>query len=168
MLEQRLEPPQISANPELAVLQERAIEMARYYYKGFGTSIFGIISDGKVYLEHMAQIGLSTRAYARLQKIEGFYTTIPFDKLHGREEFYPLFVVKKLFPRLKTAMYGVFKDGNADAFGDLGLEGDTIISVGELYSESLRKLLREIRVFPEAKDFRIAIPDQLKEHIWYF
>ena len=103
-----------------------------------------------------------------LQKIEDFYATIPFDQLHGREEFYPLFIVKRLLPRFRTAMDGVFKDINANALGDLKTEGDAIINVGTLYSESLRKLLREIRVFPEARDFRVAIPDQLKEHIWYF
>ena len=136
MLENRLEQPQISANPELATLQERAIEMARYYYKGFGNSLVGIMANGEEYLSSQ-DANVLQHSYQLFQKIEDFYATIPFDQLHGREEFYPLFVVKRLFPRLRTAMDGVFKNGNADSWADLRTECDVIINVGTLYYESL-------------------------------
>ena len=167
MLENRLEQPQISANPELATLQERAIEMARYYYKGFGNSLVGIMANGEEYLSSQ-DANLLQHSYQLFQKIEDFYANIPFNTLNGKEEYYPLFVVNRLLPKFRQSMDELFIDKRRDSLQNLQTNLRTIVDIGQLYFNSLMELLKTIRQFPEARDFRVAIPDQLKKHVWYF
>ena len=93
-LDQKLEQPEISSiNPELAELQKKAIEVATYYYKGFGTIMPAIVGITANFLDGIVVADSIAKAYEQVRKIESFYQQIPFDQLQGREEFYPLFKV---------------------------------------------------------------------------
>ena len=176
-LDQKLEQPEISlTNPELAELQRKALEMAKYYYKGFGTTIEGILNNGEEYLQHPERAELADKSYGWFKKIEEFYANIPFDNLQGKEEFYPLFIIRRLLkestsellPKFKENMDAVFKDRNKSELRNLETDTRSIVNVGRLYFETLMQTLQEIRVYPEAKDFRVAISDRNKNYIWSF
>jgi len=167
-LEQKLEQSKLNTtNSQLAELERKALEMAKYYYKGFGNSFTAIMGLAYAYLEHERKESLND-SYDTFKKIEDFYAAIPFDNLHGKEEFYPLFVVKRLLPKFRERMDKVFKENKKNELRNLQYDGSSIVKVGILYGESLLQLLDEIRLFPEGKDFRVAIPDQNKDYIWHF
>ena len=163
-----VEQPRNPPNAKLAELQERAKEMARYYYAGFSNTLTVILVGGGMFLEHPERTDFVEDSYLLLKKIEEFYAQIPFDALHRREEFYPLFVIRRLLPNFRKTMDAVVKKQNKVALEDLGIYAKTIANVGGLYGDSLMQLLKTIRQFPEAKDFTVAISDQLKNYTWYF
>ena len=144
---------------ELERMKDNALEMSSYYYKGFGNTFHGIIANAELSLTEPDRKDLSENAYAWLNEIEQFYEKIPFEKLHGREEFYPLFVVKRLLPKFKETMDRVFVEKDKDALLDLQTDSWTIVNVGRLYWDSFQMALKYIRSDPEAKNFRVKITD---------
>ncbi len=152
---------------DLTQMKEKAIEMSKYYYKGFGATIDGILNNAQLYLRHPEREILIDNSYKWLQELENVYAKISFDNLHGKEEFYPLFIIKRLLPQFRESMDEIFKFSNNGWFRNFGTDGKTIVNVGRLYEDSFLKLLEEIRTHPEAHNFRIKIIDH-KCEAWYF
>lgn len=158
----------MSLDGKVLELEQRALEIGKYYYKGFGNSIQGIFADAANFVDEPEHTELPRQAYQTLQQIEDFYRRIPFETLHGKEEFYPLFVVARLLPNFRERMDSVFKEKDEASLRKLQTACGVVVEVGKLYSDSFVHILQEIRFHPEAKDFRIAVKDQLKDMTWYF
>jgi hypothetical protein len=144
-----------------------ALEMAKYYYKGFGNTIQSILANAENHLLREGDYRDFDSAYRWFKEIKDFYSQIPFEGLNGKEEYYPLFVVNRLLPNLREKMDLVFVKNQKDELRNLQTVARTIVEVGRLYFDSLRGLLREIRSYPEARDFRIKIVDY-KSDAFYF
>ena len=153
---------------ELVGLRQKAIEMARYYYKGMEAVLQEVIANAELYLEDPQQSELMEKSYEWINKIEDFYSKIPFKHLKGKQDFYPLFVIQRLLPKFRGTMDAVFKGKDKGQFRELVRNSQTIIDVGSLYWETLIQTCQEIRKFPEANNFRVAIPDRNKDYTWYF
>ena len=150
-----------------AELQNKAQEMAKYYYKGFGDSISGIASNPQTYLKHPERTYYSEDAYQWIKQIEDFYAKIPFNTLHGKEEFYPFFIMKELLPEVRKKMDEVFKEKNNGSCRTLEIFTKTITTVGGVYRKNLKKLFDEIRTISGEDNFCITITDHKGEK-WYF
>jgi len=149
-------------------MKETVREMAGYYYKGFGALVSGILANGELFLGEQERNDLLEKSYDWFSRVENFYSKIPFGLLQGREEFYPLFVVRDLLPKFRDSMDEIFKEKRKDVLRNFERIAQTIVDIGTLYRNKLEQLLEKIRLFPEEKDFKVAIPDQLKDYTWYF
>lgn len=145
----------MSIDGKVLELQEKANEMAKYYYMGFGDNLAIIANNASHYLKNPK--GKDEISYNLLQGIENWYSKIPFDSLDAKE-YHMLFTVREMLPILRNAMDDVFKN-KKDKFSLIRLERLTgsISDIGRLYKTKLLKLLKEIRSFPEAKDFTVEV-----------
>jgi hypothetical protein len=151
----------------LEQMKQEAVELGRYYYKGFGNTFNGIVANAGLYLEEPDRIELSARSHKWLDKIDTHYRMIPFSELHGRENFYPLFIVHRLLPKFRTTMDKVFEAQDNENLRNLVTDAGSIVNVGRLYWDSFHGLLHEIRSHPESQDFRVRIVDDLNR-VWHF
>ncbi len=154
----------------LESMKQEALEMGRYYYKGFGNTFQGILTKAESYLtkpEMPKKEELSVASYHWLDRIDAHYQRIPFSELHGKERFYPLFIVQRLLPKFRETMDEVFREQKRDALKNLITDGKSIVNVGRLYDDSLKELLGKIRAYPESSDFRIKIVDN-QDQVWHF
>ena len=143
-----------------------ALEMGSYYYKGLGTTLDGILSNVELYRLRRRD-DLKPPTYKWLKEIEDLYSGIPFDKLNGRQEFYPLFIVKRLLPKLKENLDIAFSDPSKSHELVVVSSVTTIADIGRLYDDTFKELLDKIRLVPEEKDFRVSLVDH-KGHTWRF
>ena len=151
----------------LEKMKEEALEMGRYYYKGFGNTINGILANAELYLMTEDREGLAENSYKWIGEIETHFDGIPFDELNGREKFYPLFVTKRLLPKFREGMDKVFQEERKDGLGNLDTDARSIVNVGRLYGDSFQELLKEIRSHSESSDFRVKIVDY-QNNVWHF
>ncbi len=152
-------------------LKEKALLMGRCYYKGFGNSIQGIFAVACNLVDDPAydQDGKDAEEFLTLiERIEKFYLNIPFRDLQGKEDFYSLFVIRSLLPAYHDAYEQIVKTRDSQDLRRLQNISSAIVEVGRLYSERFSGILKNVRAFPGEEKFRVAVPDQLKEHIWYF
>jgi len=160
----------MSSEDTLESMKQEALEMGKYYYKGFGNTFQGILTNAESYLikpERPERGELSAASYQWLDRIDIHYQRIPFNELHGRGRFYPLFIVQRLLPKFRETMDEAFKEQKRNALTNLITDGKSIVNVGRLYKDSFEELLKEIRSYPESSDFRIKIVDS-KNQVWYF
>ena len=148
----------------LKELQDLAIEMAEYYRKSFGNVIQGILASAELYLRDGLQQDFQD-AYDWLAKVEEFYATIPFERLKGREEFTPLFEVRKLLPIFREKIDQSLKQKNPGALRHVGFYGIRIASVGRRYSERFIGLLREIRRLPGGENFEVPVRHLINDNV---
>src|SRR3989338_2764248 len=149
-LEQKLEQPAISTtNLQLAKLQRDAIQRAEYYYKGFGTTLGGILDNALLYSIN-GKKELMEKAYQWFKEMEDFYSKIP-DTLMDNEAFFPLFETKKLLPKFQEFMDKLFKEKQKEALQELKNIADSLRDNSMPYSIAFIQLLQQIRLFPEAK-----------------
>ena len=152
---------------ELLEMQDKARQMARYYFKGFGSIIEGILSNAEADIVYTERENYSTNSYELLKKIEDFYLRIPFGDFHSKEEFYPLFVVKRLLPELRQALDCVVRERTEEELRILDTLAKSIVVVGRLYDDSFRELVSQIRMYSDGKDFHIQLVDY-KGLTWNF
>ena len=158
----------MSLDSSLERMKEEALEMGGYYYKGFGNLFDGILANAEIYLiDGHDEKETADDAYKWIEEIEKHYDGIPFDELHGREIFYPLFVIKRLLPKFRATMDEVFQEKRDGALRDLDTDARSIVNVGRLYWDSFQELLKEIRSHPESSDFRVKIVDYANR-VWHF
>ena len=62
----------------------------------------------------------------------------------------------------------VYRERQNEALRNLESLNHEIYDLGMLYRQTLFNILDRIRLFSEAKDFRVAIPDQNTNYTWYF
>lgn len=125
---------------------------------GFGNTFQGILAGAENYLDEPLE-EFSENANKWLKRIEDFYETIPFDDLHGKEEYYPLFVVKRLLPKIRENLDEVFDEKKKGSLRNLVVKTGSVVEIGRLYSDSFLGLLRDIRSNPEEKDFYVGLKD---------
>jgi hypothetical protein len=157
----------MSLDSSLERMKEEALEMGRYYYKGFGNNFNGILVNAELYLMTEDRQDLVENSYKLIGEIETHYDGIPFGELQGREDFYPLFVIRRLLPKFRTTMDEVFQEKIKGALRNLGIDARSIVNVGRLYGDSFQKLLEKIRSHPESSDFRVRIVDY-QNNVWSF
>lgn len=158
----------MSLDDKLLEMEQMALEMGRYYYKGFGNSIQGILAKSERFVEEPENTEPVTEVYQLLQRIEDFYRGIPFDVLRGKEEFYPLFIVERLLPKLRSGIDAVVNEKDEASLIRLQMVCGAVVEVGRLYFDTFVRILEDIRTHPEAKDFRVEVQDRLKDVKWYF
>ena len=147
---------------QLGQMKEEASEMARYYYKGFGATIDGILSSAEAYQRFRQRTDVQKykeTAYRLLKEVEDFYAKIPFQDLEDKNGFYPLFIVKELLHLLRTYMEPHFTNPNNDSFERLENCTQVIVEVAELYRDNFKGLLEKIKGHPDGKNFKIEIID---------
>jgi len=147
--------------------KELAQQMARWYYKGFGSSMEGILCNMEGYVQNPEMLNYSEIVYRLLNRVGEFYSKIPFGDFHGKEQFYPLFIVKSLLPFLHHSLDTTFNERTEENFRVLDVRIQAIVEVGRLYDESLRSVLKEIRLLPEGKDFQVQVIDD-RGKVWSF
>jgi len=73
-------------NTSLEELKQKARDLARYYHKGFGSTINMIIDDAIAYYSH-PRIEYADRVQKYLPKIEELYSRIPLLSLKAGKNF---------------------------------------------------------------------------------
>lgn len=152
---------------DVGQMKEKALQMGSYYYKGLGNALSNLVIEADLYLMNPDETENVESAYACLQRFEDFYSQIPFEELHGREEFYPLFIVRRFLPRLKNEMDELFKEQVKTNSRDLFDFVNSIINVGRLYWGELEDLVNEVRTLPEGKGFKVEVK-KYPEGVWVF
>lgn len=150
------------ANPGLLELQERAREMARYYYKGLGTKLSGLMVAMEYHFANQETNGVSElrrESDGIMGKIADFYGRIPFLELAGRSDFAPLFVANSLISNLKETLGVFYRENDQSSLAKITRLVPSIIEVGWLYRDSLNEILKEIQKHEEGRLFRIELID---------
>jgi len=153
-------------NKGTETLIEKVELIAKYYYKGFGATMDGILDNIDAYTIFDCKEVYSERAYRLLNQISHFYKRIPFADIND-PEFYPLFVVNKILPQFKKGIEDYFDKPTERGKNTIRQQGESIVEVGRLYDDSLHSILKEIRVDLKYKDFRVRIIDD-KNQEWNF
>ena len=156
---------EITANPRLLELQERANEMAKYYCKGFGDAFNSILGNASRYVRmpnHEKREDWKKEAYSEFDNVNGFYRGIIQNfpnmlKREDKKEFYSLIVVSEWLPIFKEGMDRFFESGNDSAMRNLTSIRTVIIKFGEFYAGRLNQILDEIHSFPEGKNFNVKL-----------
>ncbi|MEK6827921.1 MAG: hypothetical protein AABX78_01080, partial [Nanoarchaeota archaeon] len=82
-------------------------EMADCYLKHFGANLQTILNES--YSAITGDQTDSNLVNQTLRRIQEHYANINFARLQGKEQLYPLFVVRDILPQLEHAIEGVFK-----------------------------------------------------------
>jgi hypothetical protein len=144
-----------------------ALEIGQYYCKGFGNTLHGMLGNAEAYMRLGKDDQWRSMSFRWLDQFDEFYSKIPFEYLHGREEFYPLFVIQRLLPILRAENERHYSAPTDSTMQRLGSICVSIADVGRLYDESLHKAINDVRAHPEAKEFRIRLVDDSNRE-WYF
>ena len=151
--------PENKINSSLEEQKSLALEIGKYYYKGFGATLDGLIANAELFVLRPERNDLKDMSYEWLGKFDSFYSKIPFDSLQGKEEFYPLFIMKRLLPILRNKVDEHYAAPSQKGIDKMLEAARAITYVGLLYDETFHKILDEIRTSPEEKDFRVRLID---------
>jgi hypothetical protein len=135
-----------------------AEEMGKYYFKQFGNSLAAVVSIIGIYSKKNKKEYYDS-ANEFFGELEDAYKTIPFEKLQGRENYYPLFVVDTLLKKYRKMMDEFFEEPGEDEERRLYSLSCAISELGTLYRNCFMSLLKEIQSTPEGKDFKIKLKD---------
>ncbi|NTV23565.1 MAG: hypothetical protein HGA85_04280 [Nanoarchaeota archaeon] len=139
-------------------LEALAQEMGSYYIDGFGHTIWSISSTLSIYLLE-GQPERSEYALDELKALEERYSRIQFQELHGREDFYPLFIVRKLLPEYRRQVERVVSTRLQSDFDEMQSMVVTMLDVGALYFKSFRNLMETIHAHPEHRGYYVTVKD---------
>lgn len=146
----------------LEELKDKAREMDRYYLKGIGNTFTGILYSAELYVisENEEEKEKASKDFkTRLGKIEGFCKTIPFEDLHGEEEYYPLFVINQMLPRLKESLNDFLERDREYVLEKRGGFFEkkiiTAAELGALYHDNIKEVFEQIRSRPGGEDFEM-------------
>ena len=159
----------ITPNPLEVLLnqmQETASEMARYFRRGFGSAVTNILATTSNREEGIATEEDVRIAYAMLENIEQLYATIPFTRLESQPNFYPIFVIRDLLPKLKQSMDNYFvKQSEISAYMILAY-CHAIARTGEVYADNFRDLLEKIKAQEQINWFKLTVTHLRTGEIW--
>jgi hypothetical protein len=142
---------------EIEELKQKALQAGKYYCKGFGDALDGVNVGVEGHLR-CPEKGYDKIAVRTFQKIENFYSFIPFSSLQN-ELFYPLFVVADMLPIYKEKMNKTLVTQDDKLLEDMANYSGSIKDVGDVYRKNVRELLKEITTRPEGKNFCIHLTD---------
>ncbi|HYD03298.1 MAG TPA: hypothetical protein VEC16_03275 [Alphaproteobacteria bacterium] len=134
-----------------------ALEVGKYYYKGFTNVLNTIISKADNYMINPHNEKYMIDAYSLYAGIENHYNKIPFETIYRKERFYPLFVVKDFLPQFHNKMDDVFKFKKENSVEELKKSGIALAAVGSLYYNSLTEAVKNARSYPDLKDFKLEL-----------
>lgn len=152
--------------PRLLELQERAREMARYYYDSFTGKLHAMRAGAEIYARTNNECE-AAELFACLRNMEDFYAGIPFNDLQTREEFQPLFQVRKLLPELRNSLNNFVNEKTEQRKIEFNQRLHEIGQHGGVYRVTLTKILEEIRKFPEGKDFQLEVRNPTTGEVAY-
>lgn len=138
-------------------LKKEAVEMGKYYHRGFRSLIHGILSNAELFLISGQKNEAKDKSYSFLEEFERIYSEIPFDEL-DKEGFFPLFEVNKILPQFRDKLEYFFKEPNRDNLRNFEEEKKIIKIQGSLYKSNLRKLIQKVRQYPGENDFEVIFP----------
>ena len=139
-------------------LEDRINLMKKYYCKGFGDFIQGIFTNAENYVNYEDEREKAKDKMLNLLNfIEKFYENIPFKELNSDSDFAPLFVVKDLLNNLKGDIKEILKEPIERNIKKIESTGNTIVDVGRIYNNNLRKRIKELKEFPGYEDFHIIL-----------
>jgi hypothetical protein len=153
------------STPHLIILAE---EMAKYYFKGFGNSIDGTITDMEAFLhfrENNNADKYKNRFEYNIVHLLLHYETIPFQTLKGKPVFKPLFAANELLLKYYCIANLFFDSPEDRTYNRLRLIGNEIVKEGRKYHDNLTTVLQTIRNDPVHKDFTVKVFDD-KGEIW--
>ncbi len=140
-------------------LKSRVQRMSEQYLKGMGDALVGGICDfayaNRLGVGDGDQWALARDAY---QQIASFYVRIPFEELVGNADFAPLFAVRDLLPRFKTAMDEAFSHPSQENTDALTRLANEIVDHGFRYDCLMNRLLRFVQTERD-EGFRINLVD---------
>ncbi|MBW3022724.1 hypothetical protein KY308_01310 [Candidatus Woesearchaeota archaeon] len=148
----------------IEAMKEKALEMGKYYFKGFGYLMDEMLQHLDYYAKYPDRKDKLKMGLENYEKIINSYAKIPFNKLKGKE-FEPLFAVRDLLPNFKKQIDKVIKEKNQRDVEILYDKAKEIIKLGYIYRRSFEKLLEDIR--NKAKDFKVKMVDY-EGVVWYF
>lgn len=143
---------------DLGNLEQKALDIAKYYYKDFGNTIEMIMCDALQYLKH-PEVDYKDRVMRHLSKIKDFYSGIPFEDLRGRDEFSALFEIRDLLPQFSGLVNRHFEAPNKESLEEIRSLGNRIVETGRPYWGGLVQLLETIKSHPESNGFTVNIID---------
>jgi hypothetical protein len=155
-------------NPFVLEKKLKTIDLARYYFKGFGTRLASATHAAEIGYRGSLEMRDSARrdCIAAVELLERLYGTIPFESIKGKSEYAPLFVMKDLLAEYKSAVLFLFSDGSERAYGRVRSLTFAIHEVGMVYRRGLEGMLNDIRSVSGEDDFRVRVVDQ-KGAAWY-
>jgi len=86
----------MSLDKDVEELKKEALEMGKYYFRGFGNYLNGISGSVQAYF-YLKDEKYVNQTYGFFEELEKHYQKIPFEKLSGRKRFYP-FVATSVVP----------------------------------------------------------------------
>jgi hypothetical protein len=137
--------------------KREALEVGKYYYKGFSNMLQTIISKADNHIINPGNDKYMIDSYAIYAGIQRHYNKIPFEELSGKERFYPLFIVRDLLPIFHGKMDEVFKLNKEKSIEDLERNSIAIAAVGTLYYETLKKVVANARSHPGLENFTLEL-----------
>ncbi len=139
-------------------LEARVNKIAGYYLQGFVATVGGIHGWVGYFVRSNDATSLS-KAMECYEKIEGYYKQIPFEDLQCDEDLAPLFVIRRMLPRLKKQLEDITKYieqdlGHAKTLADAAQRSCTgMAMVAETYRDGLNDALEELRKQPGYENY---------------
>ena len=92
------------------------------------------------------------KVYAALDKMDEFYASLPYEKMKGKPDLYPLFAIREMLPLIRIRvdrMFDFIADGKGQADADYWHDAivrskDAVMEVHERYIENMRALAQKI------------------------
>jgi hypothetical protein len=141
-------------------LKDRVEIIKKYYYKGFGAIVTGIVSKAEICLDRPEKrITTEHEVLELYSRLERFYQKIPLDKLEGNQDFAPLVVAYKMMPKLKWEIEEYFKKPDKWTLEKLLRASTSIVDVGMVYKGNLKNAIEEVRKTSGNETYTVELID---------
>jgi len=154
-----------------AKLKDEMDDLGKYYFANMAPA--AELIRGGYYLSGYDDVDRRNRikkdALIALNAINAAYGTIPFASLHGNENYYPLFVCRKILQMLdKTARAYYAKETKPEQqeYEELGLLIYSFNNVGGQYDEPINALSKRIRSCPGYEETKHPKMDVVARRMW--
>ncbi|MCF7866090.1 hypothetical protein K9L67_00615 [Candidatus Woesearchaeota archaeon] len=139
-------------------LKQEARNMSKYYYKGFGNRLQGILGSTVNYIENINSEENLHKIKKQLTQIKKSYEKIPFENLLKNKNYKPLFETQKLLTNA-TIELDLIIHKNKTNITNLTNTLERITNEGEIYRTTLKEIISIINNTNIHEPFEIKLYD---------
>ena len=144
-------------------LEDKINLMNKYYMKGFGNIVYGVLVNSAGYLNDGEDRDL---VLEELDMIEKHYASIDFEEHDSNSDFAPLFVTRDLLKLYCSDAREFLEKPDADKLEGIRTMQIALHYVGEVYRANLLKRLGELRKIEGYESFRLEQVDYKGAHFF--
>jgi len=148
---------ELHKNNPVEKLQQELAERGKYYFKGFGALLQGVISDLDYFEGFEATPRVEARIWENLNRITELYKSIPFDKITNHPDYDLLSEIKQLVERLALVVEDTLKNKKSIQESQEIIEA--IAKKGNEYKARLIALKKKLNLQPNHEKDGLQVVD---------